>query len=76
MKALYLIPFATLALCLAVAQCNPSPMIAAAPESTYALERLHRGNLYVMDSGLTYRDCADYLRHYPESYRCTLEAPR
>lgn len=64
------------ALCIgfALTTCEHSTPLYAAP--SYALERLHKGHAYVMDSGLTYEDCADYLRHYPESYRCTLEAAK
>lgn len=59
---------------LAVTTCAPSTPIYE--ESTYALERLHKGHAYVIDSALTWRDCADYLRHYPESYRCAVEPAR
>lgn len=59
---------------LALTTCTHSTPLYA--ESTYSLERLHKGHAYVIDSGLTSRDCADYLRHYPDSYQCTREAAR
>lgn len=59
---------------LAVTNCQHSAPIYDAPE--YALERLHKGQAYVIDSGLTWEDCESFLRFYPGSYQCVTQPAR
>lgn len=68
-KALYLIPFATLALCLAVAQCNDSPLFAAV--DSYSIVWEYAGESYVADYGLTIDDCERFA--LPVGARCVKE---
>lgn len=75
LKATFALSFmAAVCVALMLTMCEQSTPIYEAP--TYTLERLHRGHAYAMDTGLTSEDCADYLRHYPDSYTCTREAAR
>jgi len=67
MKSLYLIPVATLALCLATAQFNPAPMLtlspsAQAPLPDFQLVGFNAGQAYVLDADMRPGDCVEAAR--------------